>query len=237
MALRLRTARWDGSSLAAGGRRRRRRRRRSWAKIVLAAGSMAFFAGLALLLISLAPMFVQRSDSATVAAPLAAPAIASLGPSVAVAPSTSIPAPQPATIAQRLDTPVDGVSFQMRIPVLGYSAMVHQGVSLNILARGPGHYPTTAWPGQPGNVGVAAHNVYWLSFNRLKAGDRVEIQTQHGLYTYEITGSKVTDPNDRTVLAATADDRLTLTTCYPLWAGAFATKRLIFFAREIGGVG
>ena len=76
----------------------------------------------------------------------------------------------------------------MRIPVLGYSAMVHQGVSLNISGPRPGHYPTTAWPGQPGNVGVAAHNVYWLSLNRLKAGDRVEIQTQHGLYTYEITG-------------------------------------------------
>lgn len=231
MALRLRAARRDGSSLAVG------ERRRLWTKILLAAGSIAFLAGLTLLLTSLAPMFVQRSDSATVVAPLAAPVTTALGPSVAVAPSPSIPGPKPATIAQPPDTPVDGTSFEMRIPVLGYSAMVQQGVSLNILARGPGHYPTTAWPGQPGNVGVAAHNVYWLSLNRLKAGDRIEIQTQHGLYTYEITGSKVTDPNDRTVLAATSDDRLTLTTCYPLWAGALATKRLIFFAREIGGVG
>lgn len=231
MALRLRAARRDGSSLAVG------ERRRLWTKILLAAGSIAFLAGLTLLLTSLAPMFVQRSDSATVVAPLAAPVTTALGPSVAVAPSPSIPGPKPATIAQPPDTPVDGISFEMRIPVLGYSAMVQQGVSLNILARGPGHYPTTAWPGQPGNVGVAAHNVYWLSLNRLKAGDRIEIQTQHGLYTYEITGSKVTDPNDRTVLAATSDDRLTLTTCYPLWAGALATKRLIFFAREIGGVG
>jgi sortase A len=225
------TARRNRSSLAVG------KRRRWWAKIVLAAGSIAFLVGLTLLLTSLAPMFVQRSDSATIVAPIAGPKTSALGPLVAVAPSPSITGPKPDTIAQRPDTPVDGVSFDMRIPVLGYSAMVHQGVSLNILASGPGHYPTTAWPGHPGNVGVAAHNVYWLSFNRLKAGDRVEIQTQHGLYTYEITGSKVTDPNDRTVLAATSDDRLTLTTCYPLWAGAFATQRLIFFANEIGGVG
>ncbi len=230
MALRLRAARRDGSSLAVG------ERRRLWTKLLLAAGSIAFLAGLTLLLTSLAPMFVQRSDPATVVAPLAAPVTTALGPSATVAPSPSIPAPKPATIAQPPDAPVDGVSFEMRIPVLGYSAMVHQGVSLNILARGPGHYPTTAWPGQAGNVGVAAHNNYWLSFNRLKAGDRVEIQTQHGLYIYQITGSKVTDPNDRTVLAATSDDRLTLTTCYPLWLGTFTTKRLIFFAREIGGV-
>jgi len=231
MALHLRVTRREGSSVAVG------ERRRLWAKILLVASAIGFLAGLTLLLTSLAPMFVQRSDSATIVAPLAAPGTTALGPSITVAPSPSIPGQTPATIAQRSDTPVDGVSFEMRIPVLGYSAMVHQGVSLNILARGPGHYPTTAWPGQPGNVGVAAHNVYWLSFNRLKAGDRVEIQTQHGLYTYEITGSKVTDPNDRTVLAATGDDRLTLTTCYPLWAGAFATQRLIFFARKIGGVG
>lgn len=230
MALRLRAARRDVSSLAAGTRRR------LWTEVLLAAGSIAFLTGLTLLLISLAPMFVQRSDPATVVAPLAAPMATALGPSVAVAPSPSIPGPKPATIAQPTNGPVDGVSFEMRIPVLGYRSMVYQGVNLNVLARGPGHYPTTAWPGYPGNVGVAAHNVYWLSFNRLKAGDRIEIQTQHGLYNYAITGSLVTDPNDRRVLAATSDDRLTLTTCYPLWAGAFATKRLIFFAREIGGV-
>jgi LPXTG-site transpeptidase (sortase) family protein len=225
------TARRNRSSLAVG------ERRRWWAEIVLAAGSIAFLVGLTLLLTSLAPMFVQRSDSATVVAPATGPKTGALGALVAVAPGPSLPGPKPDPIAPRRDTPVDGVSFDMLIPVLGYSAMVHQGVSLNTLARGPGHYPTTAWPGHPGNVGVAAHNVYWLSFNRLKAGDRVEIQTQHGLYTYEITGSKVTDPNDRTVLAATRDDRLTLTTCYPLWAGAFATQRLIFFGKEIGGVG
>jgi sortase A len=221
--LRLRAARRDGTSLAVGSRRR------SWAKIQLAAGLIAFVAGLTLLLMSLAPMFVQRSDTATVVAPLTSPF-------TAIAPSPSIPAPRPATVVQRPDSPLDGVSFEMRIPALSYSAMVHEGVSLNILAGGPGHYPTTAWPGHHGNVGVAAHNVYWLSFSRLKAGDRVDIQTQHGLFVYEITGSMVTDPNDRTVLAATSNDRLTLTTCYPLWAGAFATKRLIFFASEIGGV-
>jgi LPXTG-site transpeptidase (sortase) family protein len=205
--------------------------------MMLTTGSIAVLGGLTLLLTSLAPMWAQRPDSATVVAPLAAPVTTADGPSVAGASGPTTLQPNPATIAQRPNLPVDGFSFEIRIPALGYSAMVHQGVSLNNLASGPGHYPTTAWPGNPGNVGVAAHNVYWLSFNRLKIGDRIEIQTQHGLYVYEVTGSKVTDPNDRTVLAATRDDRLTLTTCYPLWAGALATKRLIFFAREIGGVG
>ncbi len=125
----------------------------------------------------------------------------------------------------------------MSIPVLRYSAMVYQGVSADTLSHGPGHYPTTAWPGQPGNVGVAAHIVYWLNFERLRVGDRIEIRTASGFYVYQITGSRVTDPNDRTVLVQSSDHRLTLTTSYPLWAGAYATKRLIFTAEEIGGVG
>jgi sortase A len=230
VSLDLRKARRASTRLAVGSTRG------VWGKVLLTAGSIAFLTGLTLLLASLAPIFAQRSDSATVVAPATAPVTIDPGPSVAFTPSSSNPSPKRATIAQRPETPVDGVSFEIQIRVLGYRAMVHQGVSLNNLASGPGHYPTTAWPGSPGNVGVAAHNIYWLSFNRLKVGDRIEIQTQHGLYIYELTGLKITDPNDRTVLAATGDDRLTLTTCYPLWAGAFATKRLIFFARAIGGV-
>jgi LPXTG-site transpeptidase (sortase) family protein len=204
--------------------------------ILLATGLIAIIAGLALLLTTFAPLFVQRSDSATVVAPAGTPARDDLGPSSAVEPSAPVPGPKPATIGGPPDAPIDGFSFELRIPVIGYRAMVHQGVGSNVLAHGPGHYPTTPWPGRPGNVGIAAHNVYWLSFNHLKVGDRVQIRTQQGLYLYEITGSRVTDPNDRTVLAGTSDYRLTLTTCYPLWAGAFATERLIFAARALGGV-
>jgi sortase A len=160
-------------------------------------------------------------------------------PSVVLAPTTQAalqpPAPAKATAAP-IQRPVDGVWFEISIPAVGYSAVVRQGVGLNVLDRGPGHYPSTPWPGQRGNVGVAGHNTFWLSFSHLTPGDRVEIQTQHGLYIYEITGSHVVSPTDRTALAATGDDRLTLTTCYPLWAGALATARLVFTAREIGGV-
>jgi sortase (surface protein transpeptidase) len=34
------------------------------------------------------------------------------------------------------------------------------------------------------------------------------------------------------VLVSTPEHHLALTTCYPLWAGAFATQRLIFFASQ-----
>jgi LPXTG-site transpeptidase (sortase) family protein len=230
MALHLRAAGRVDSRLAVG------ERRRGPAAVLLALGSIALVTGAAILLTSLAPYFTNPSGAAAL---LPATAGSTVDTSVVAAPGTPVASPAPAPVkanAAPVQTPVDGVWFEIRVPAVGYRGVVRQGVGLNVLDRGPGHYPSTPWPGQPGNVGLAGHNTFWLSFSHLKPGDRVEIRTQHGLYVYEITGSKVVDPNDRTVLAPTDDHRLTLTTCYPLWAGAFATKRLVFTAREIGGV-
>jgi len=193
--------------------------RRTARALLLVAGGMSILTGLALLLTTFAPLFVPRSDSATVVAPVEAPADDDLGPSTAVTPSPPAAASKPAVVAPRVVGPIDGYSFELRIPVIGYSGLVHQGVGAGVLANGPGHYPTTPWPGSRGNIGVAAHNVYWLSFNRLKVGDRVQIVTQHGLFVYQITASWVTSPSDRTVLVPTTDNRLTLTTCYRFGPG------------------
>lgn len=144
-------------------------------------------------------------------------------------------APPPArAVAPAVDPrPVDGVDFAIDVPKLGYQAAVAEGVDATVLAGGPGHYPGTAWPGQNGDVGVAAHNVYWIKFNDLQPGDLVKVETRWGTYTYRISGRKIVWPDDRTVLIPTATPRLTLTTCWPLWAGAFANQRLVFFADQV----
>jgi LPXTG-site transpeptidase (sortase) family protein len=206
---------------------------------LLVLGSVALIAGVGMLFMTFAPYLINPSSALAFALPQPFLSFPASDMSAVVAPAASFAVPagaKPDVQAAPAQTPVDGVWFEMRVPAIGYSGAVRQGVGLNVLDSGPGHYPTTPWPGQPGNVGVAGHNTFWLSFSHLKSGDRVEIQTQHGLYLYVISGSKVVSPSDRTVLAATGDDRLTLTTCYPLWAGAYATQRLIFTAREIGGV-
>ena len=150
---------------------------------------------------------------------------------VAAAPPPALPD------AHRLDPrPVDGVDFAIEVPKLGYRAAVAEGVDVGTLAGGPGHYPGTAWPGQDGDVGVAAHNVYWIQFNDLQPGDQVMLDTRWGTYTYRITGRKIVWPDDRTILVPTPTPRLTLTTCWPLWAGAFATQRLILFTKQVSPV-
>ncbi|HEX6487828.1 MAG TPA: class D sortase [Candidatus Dormibacteraeota bacterium] len=126
--------------------------------------------------------------------------------------------------------PVNGVDFAIAVPKLNYLAAVREGVSSDTLAAGPGHYPSMKWPGQQGNVGVAAHNIYWIHFDQLQSGDEIVLQTRWGDYHYRIQWRKLVSPDDMTVLVPTSDYRLTLTTCWPLWAGAFATQRLIFSA-------
>ncbi len=234
MAFRMRTAGRINIRSADGGIRP--------ALFVLAAGVAAVMTGVTILGASLAPLFGVGDETSTVIAQPEelSPVTGSIGPLVISDGSNgrlaTPPPPPPVAGAAVVDAPVNGVAFKMRIAALHYSADVAEGVDRKALGHGPGHYPTTAWPGREGTVGVAAHNIYWLSFNRLKAGDTIELQSTFGLFIYEITGSRITVASDVGVLAATSEHRLTLTTCYPLWAGALASKRLVFFAREIGGV-
>jgi sortase A len=145
---------------------------------------------------------------------------------------TRLPAPR--GVDPALKHPMNGVDFAIRIPRLGYFAAVKEGTDAGVLYSGPGHYPSTMWPGDPGTVGVAAHNVYWINFPQLAKGDEIDVETRYGVYRYRITGSEVVNPDNRTVVVPYSDGyRLTLTTCWPLWAGAFATQRYVIFAQQV----
>ena len=139
----------------------------------------------------------------------------------------------PKAIDSGLQQPVNGVDFALRIPKLDYFAAVKEGVDSGVLYASPGHYPSTMWPGTAGTVGVAAHNVYWINFPQLAKGDEIDVETRYGLYRYRVVGTRVVNPSDRTVLVTNSGGHhLTLTTCWPLWAGAFATQRYVIFADQ-----
>ena len=138
---------------------------------------------------------------------------------------------QPRTIDPSLKRPVKGVDFAIRVPKLDYFAAIKEGVDSGVLYASPGHYPQTPWPGDPGTVGVAAHNVYWINFPELKKGDEIDLETRYGVYRYRMVSAEIVDPDNRTALIAHAPGyNLALTTCWPLWAGAFATQRYVIHA-------
>ena len=64
----------------------------------------------------------------------------------------------------------------------------------------------------------------------MRPGDQIVLEASDGVYTYTVTGTKVVSPDETWVLDQPGARTLTLTTCWPLWAGALAQQRLAIFA-------
>jgi sortase A len=136
----------------------------------------------------------------------------------------------PATIAD--GTPVG----QLQIPNLHLSAVVFEGTSDGILAQGVGHLDASAFPGQAGNVVLAAHrDTFFRSLRHIRRGDLVQVSTPYGVRTYAVDSTEVVKPTETGVMAATATPTLTLITCYPFYYLGHAPKRFIVRASPVSG--
>lgn len=124
----------------------------------------------------------------------------------------------------------EGVAL-IKIPKIGVDAVVVEGVSVEDLKKGPGHYPGTPLPGQLGNMAIAGHRTtYGAPFNRLDelvVGDEILVYNATGPFKYRVTENKIVLPSVVEVLDNTPDARLTLTTCNPKFS---ARERLIIVA-------
>lgn len=139
----------------------------------------------------------------------------------------------------------NGEAFALlRIPRLGddYRVPVVQGVTLDDLARGVGHYPETAMPGEVGNFSVAGHRATngepFAYLDQLQDGDSVVVETGTTWYTYEVTREYIVQPTQVGVILPVPNEPaaqprkplMTLTTCNPRWA---SYERLIFHAKLV----
>jgi len=128
----------------------------------------------------------------------------------------------------------DGIA-QIRIPRIGLTKTVVEGVATESLRKGPGHYPGTPLPGQQGNSAIAGHRTtYGAPFNRLdelEENDLIYVTTVQGSFVYRVAEKLIVEPKDVYVLDATEDNRLTLTTCHPIYS---ARQRLIIVAELLG---
>ena len=140
------------------------------------------------------------------------------------------------TIGPPPPPPVEGDAMaSLRIPAIGVEKIVVEGVSLDDLKRGPGHYPDTPLPGQPGNAAIAGHRTtYGAPFNRideLRNGDEILVTTVQGSFRYEVSGQQIVSPSQVEVLNDHGDNRLTLTACHPKYS---ASQRIIVTATLVG---
>lgn len=172
----------------------------------------------------------QRSLRSQFARQLAAPAAAEPAPSTSATPATVAPpttAPAP---------PIEGeAAGNITIPKIGLDKMIVEGVGVEDLKKGVGHYPDTRMPGEKGNAALAGHRTtYGAPFNRideLDVGDPIIVTTSAGTFRYLVTEQMIVKPEDVWVLDDTTDNRLTLTTCNPKYSAA---ERLIVVAQLTG---
>lgn len=151
-------------------------------------------------------------------------------------PATIPAASSPATTAPPVAAPPELTCAEcvaaIDIPKIGLNEIVVDGVGVEDLKKGVGHYPDTKMPGESGNAALAGHRTtYGHPFNRideLGAGDEINITTRSGTFHYVWMEQKIVTPETVSVLDDTPDDRLTLTTCNPKYSAA---ERLIVVAK------
>ena len=132
-------------------------------------------------------------------------------PATAAPPVLSVPAYTGVDGMERKD----GSIGTLKIPSLNINMKVWEGETRASMAKGLGHYRSTS--GWDGNIGVCGHNrgaKYNIgSIRNLEIGDNITYSTVYGTRTYAVILVKTISDSDWSYLQATADNRITITTC------------------------
>jgi sortase A len=135
--------------------------------------------------------------------------------------------------AANLTAPSEVLLGLIEIPRLDTSAIVEEGVSAGTLWKAVGHMPGTALPGQRGNAVLAGHrDTYFSGLGDLKVGDLLSYESPTATYSYRVESTRIVEPDDVSVLNASAEPTLTLITCYPFHYIGSAPRRYVVTARE-----
>jgi sortase A len=123
---------------------------------------------------------------------------------------------------------------RLRIPALGVNEIIVNGTDTRSLKKGPGRYLKSAVPGEGELVYVAGHRTtYGAPFSRidrLKKGDRVLVQLPYATFEYRITGHRIVEDTETSVLDSRGYEQLALQACHPRF---FASHRYIAYAEPV----
>lgn len=165
----------------------------------------------------LVPCATVRSKRSLVAIAVAGLALAGVGGAVTATDVSSATTTDPAvpsstvppTLPIPVDAPTDNVAEPQRlygriqIPAIEVDSPLLEGIRINTLDYGPGHWPGTALPGELGNVVVAghrtSHNADFRRLDELVAGDQVIFDLDDATGFTRTDGVEVTAPSTDTV--------------------------------------
>jgi sortase A len=109
----------------------------------------------------------------------------------------------------------DGSIGVLKAPGIKLSVRVYEGTGAAVLKKGAGHFEeTSVWDG---NVAFASHNRgasdYFGKIHTLEVGDTITWTTKLGTRTYEVVSVAKVSETDRSGLASSTENMLTLYTC------------------------
>lgn len=125
----------------------------------------------------------------------------------------------------------------LEIPAIKSELAIVEGTDPDDLKKGVGHYQGSYFPGEGGQIVLSGHrDTVFRRLGELKAGDVLNIRMPKKDAQYEITGTKIVNAEDRTIITLQNDtEELILTTCYPFSYLGNAPERYIIFAKPANG--
>lgn len=134
----------------------------------------------------------------------------------------------------RVPTPTsaENTLVRLQIPKINLDAIIVEGTRQRQLAVAPGHITGTTAPGDSGNSVITAHrDTFFRHIYELQRGDTILVHRKGKTFTFEVTGKKIVEPDDVSVIGPAKDARLTLITCYPTYYIGPAPERLVVFSK------
>jgi sortase A len=123
---------------------------------------------------------------------------------------------------------------RLSVPKINMESVMVEGTSHHALLLGPGHLEDTPAPGEDGNSVVSGHrDTFFRHLGDLQMGDEVLVQRNGKTFHFKVTGKRVVEPTDLSVIAPTKDPEMTLITCYPTYYIGPAPKRLVVFSKLV----
>lgn len=209
-------------------RRRDSRRQSFGSRLVGFFGELLITLGIVLMLYVVWELWWTNIDSAQAQKQVTADLVQELGDVSVPEDSDDDKDYGPAPVANVPSGQTFGIMYFPSFEKNGSHHPVTYGVGDDVINNlGIGYYPTTQKPGELGNFAVAAHRqthgqVFW-DIDKLKAGDKIYLQTAEGYYTYTWYDTEIVAPSNGDVLLPTPHQWgveptrsiLTMTTCHP----------------------
>jgi sortase A len=124
---------------------------------------------------------------------------------------------------------------RLRIERLDLDMVLVNGTDSASLRKGPGRDLRTYLPGEDELVYIAGHRTTFgapfAHIDRLKQGDRVEIEMPYGVFAYRVSRSVIVPADDIERLRSRGREEIALQACHPRFS---ARERYLVYALPLG---